>query len=249
MTLPRRALLLAAASALVLVAAPTMAAPAPEYGSYGFDAAGMDRTTAPGDDFFDYANGGWLKATEIPADRSSQNIFGILGEVAAKRTQAIIETAAASQGAEGSEARKIGDYYASFMDEAAIERLSAAPVRPMLAAIAEIKTRADLATALGSTLRADVDALNATNFHTDRLFGLWVAEDLSDTTLYRPYLMQGGLWLPDRQYYLSAEPRYVEIRAKYRAHIANMLRLAGLSDTGARADRVLALETAIAGAH
>jgi putative endopeptidase len=249
MILPRRALLLAAAGALVFSAASARAAPAPQYGTYGFDAAGMDPAMTPGDDFFAYANGGWLKATEIPADRSSQNIFGVLSESAAKRTVALIEAATAQKAPEGSEARKIGDYYASFMDEAAIEKLGAAPLKPELDRIAAIRGRRDLAAMLGSTLRADVDALNATSFHTDRLFGLWVAEDLTDTRLYRPYLMQGGLGMPDRQYYLSPEPRYVELGVKYQAHVAKMLRLAGFGDAEARAARVLALETAIAGVH
>ena len=221
----------------------------PMYGTYGFDAAGMDASVAPGDDFFAYANGGWVKATPIPDDKSSLNTFAVLRDRASERTAKIIEEAAKSNAAEGSEARKIGDYYASYMDEAAIEKLGAAPLQPELARIAAIGTRADLAAVLGAGLRTDVDALNATNFHTDRLFGLWVAEDLNDTSIYRPYLMQGGLWLPDREYYLGQDARYVELRAKYKAHIANLLRLAGLDNVEARAARVLALENAIARVH
>lgn len=221
----------------------------PMYGTYGFDAAGMDASVAPGDDFFAYANGGWVKATPIPDDKSSLNTFAVLRDRASERTAALIDQAAKSNAADGTEARKIGDYYASYMDEAAIERLGAAPLQPELARIAAIATRADLAAVIGAGLRADVDALNATNFHTDRLLGLWVAEDLNDTKLYRPYLMQGGLWLPDREYYLGQDARYGELRAKYKAHIANMLRLAGLDNAEARAAKVLALETAIARVH
>jgi putative endopeptidase len=242
---------LAAPSASFAQAAPaaTEFSATPKYGTFGFDTAGMDRSVAPGDDFFDYANGGWVKATGIPADRGSYNTFSVLTEVAAERTRAIVEDAAKSGAPAGSDARKIGDYYASFMDEAAIEAAGLKPLRPELDRIAAIKSRADLSRELGATLRADVDALNATDYTTDRLFGLWVAEDMNDTSKYRPYLMQGGLGMPDREYYLDASPRFQELRDKYRAHIAAMLTLAGYDDAHARAERILALETQIARAH
>lgn len=230
-------------------AAPAPAKPRPQYGTFGFDTAGMDRAAAPGDDFFGYANGGWAKATEIPADRSNLTSFAVIAERAAQRTRAIIEEAAAANAPAGTDARKIGDYYASFMDEAAIEAAGVAPLKPELDRIAAIRTRTDLSRELGASIRADVDALNATDFYTDRFLGLWVAEDLNDTTVYRPYLMQGGLGLPDREYYLGSSARLTEIRAKYRAHIAEMLRLAGYSEPDARAARVVALETAIARSH
>jgi len=230
-------------------AAPAPARPKPQYGTFGFDTAGMDRAAAPGDDFFAYANGGWVKATEIPADRSNLTSFAVIAERAAQRTRAIIEEAAAANAPAGTDAQKIGDYYASFMDEAAIEAAGAAPLKPELDRIAAIRTRTDLSRELGASIRADVDALNATDFYTDRFLGLWVAEDLNDTTVYRPYLMQGGLGLPDREYYLGSSARFTEIRAKYKAHIAQMLRLAGYSDPEARAARVVALETAIARSH
>lgn len=230
-------------------AAPAPAKPRPQYGTFGFDTAGMDRAAAPGDDFFGYANGGWAKATEIPADRSNLTSFAVIAERAAQRTRAIIEEAAAANAPAGTDARKIGDYYASFMDEAAIEAAGVAPLKPELDRIAAIRTRTDLSRELGASIRADVDALNATDFYTDRFLGLWVAEDLNDTTVYRPYLMQGGLGLPDREYYLGSSARLTEIRAKYKAHIAEMLRLAGYSEPDARAARVVALETAIARSH
>lgn len=132
------------------VAAPLAeASPRPAYGAYGFDTAGMDSSVKPGDDFFSYANGTWLKTTEIPADRSSYNSFAVLREAASKRTVDLIETAAKTQGPAGSEARMIGDYYASFMDEAAIEAKAATPLAPELAQIAAIKTRRDLSAQLG----------------------------------------------------------------------------------------------------
>ncbi|MET0273942.1 MAG: M13 family metallopeptidase [Phenylobacterium sp.] len=228
---------------------PRLAAPKPAYGTFGFDTAGMDRAAAPGDDFFEYANGTWAKTTEIPADRSSYNSFSVISERAAQRTRAIIEDSAKNPGAEGSEARKIGDYYASFMDEAAIEAKGAAPLKPELDKIAAIRTRRDLSRELGATVRADVDVLNATNYYTPNIMGLWVAEDLNDTTKYRAYLMQGGLGMPDREYYLGASPRYAELRTQYQAHVANQLRLAGYPQPEAAAARVMALETAIARTH
>ncbi|MCR5875293.1 M13 family metallopeptidase [Phenylobacterium sp. J426] len=261
-----RPLWLAAASAAALLsacaampAAPPAAAvptPAPEpvrpkaqVGTFGFDVSGMDTSVSAGDDFFRYANGKWADRTEIPADRSNVTSFASIAETAAARTRAIIEESAAANAPEGSEARKIGDYFASFMDEARIEQLGVQPVKPELDRIYAIRTRKDLSRELGLTLRADVDALNATDFYTDRLFGLWVAEDLTDTTKYRPYIMQGGLGMPDREYYLGDSDRFRELRTKYQAHVAAMFRLAGYDQADARAKRVVDLETAIARTH
>ncbi len=254
-----KSLLLGACAPLLLAACATApsadrtvaaaSAGKPKYGSFGFDEAGMDLSVAPGDDFYAYANGGWMKTTEIPADRGSYATFTTLADLAAERTRAIVEDAAKAQAPEGSNTQKIGDYYASFMDEAAIEAAGAAPLKPELDRVAAIRTRADLSRELGATLRADVDALNATDYTTDRLFGLWVAEDMNDASKYRPYLMQGGLWMPDRAYYLDQAPRFQELRAKYKAHVARMFALAGFTDGARRAERVLALETAIAKAH
>ena len=225
--------------------APAVEAGKPELGTFGFDTAGMDRSVAPGDDFFGFANGNWVKHTEIPADRSSYGSFTGLTEKAAGRTRAIIEESAANTKAEG-EARKIGDYYATFMDEAAIEARGLAPIQPELDAIAAISDKKALVAARSaSTLRADVDLLNATDYYTDRLFGLWVAQDLDKPAQYAPYLLQGGLGLPDRDFYLEGG-RMAELRSQYEAHIAKVLELAGIADAAAKAERILALETAIA---
>ena len=241
----------AAPTPLAAAPPPAAAAPAPkpQYGAFGFDTGGMDKSVRPGDDFFAYANGGWVKATEIPADRSSYNTFAVLREAASRRTADLIADIAKGDAPDGSEPRKIGDYYATFMDEAAIEAKGAEPLKPDLDRIAAIRTRADLARVLGATMRADVDALNATDLTTERPLGLWVVEALDDTSRYRPYLMQGGLWLPDREYYTSDAERFGTIRDQYKAHIARMFALAGIGDGAARAERVLALETAIAKVH
>jgi putative endopeptidase len=226
----------------------TAAVPAPQGGG-GIDVEGMDTSVAPGQDFFAYANGGWVKATPIPPDRSSYGPGAVLDEESQKRTADLIREVAAAAPAAGSDAKKIADTYASFMDEAAIEAKGIAPLAPRLAGIAKITTRAELSRFLGGTLRADVDLVNATKLHTDDVFGLWVAQDMSDPSRYASFLVQGGLALPDRDYYLATSPRMEEIRTKYRAHIKAVFTLLKMSDEQARAARVFDLEKKIAQAH
>jgi putative endopeptidase len=221
----------------------------PASAAHGIDLAGMDRSVLPGDDFFHFANGGWLKATEIPPDRSSWSVGSVLAEQAEQRTREILESAASGGVPPGSAERKIGDYYASYMDAAAIEAKGLAPIRTFLSVISAISDRRALAAWIGRSLRADVDPLNATNFHTDRVFGLWVSLDFNDPTRYAPYLLQGGLGMPDRDYYLDGSPRMESIRASYRAHIASVMKLAGIADADAKAARVFGLEQRIASVH
>jgi predicted metalloendopeptidase len=215
----------------------------------GLDLAGMDRSVAPGDDFFAYANGAWSKTAEIPADRAGWGVFAQLAEEAAQRTKGLLEVASDSSAPAGSAPRKAGDFYASFMDEAGIEAKGLTPLRPALARIAAIKDKKSLARLLGEDLRADVDPLNNADYRTTHLFGLWVAPALDAPERNAPYLLQGGLGLPDREYYVARTPRMVEIRDRYRAHVAAVFKLAGVADGAARAARVLALETRIAQAH
>jgi predicted metalloendopeptidase len=214
----------------------------------GVDVAGMDRSVAPGDDFFTYVNGAWLKATPIPPDKASYSVGAILADATRKQTVALIQDAAAQSG-KSEDARKIGDFYGSFMDEAGIEAKGIAPLKPQLDEIASLADRRALARAIGGTLRADVDALNNTNFHTMNLLGVWVTQGLEDPEHSYPYLLQGGLGMPDRDYYISTNPKMAEVRKQYQGHVAAMLKLAGLSDAQARADRVFALETKMAGVH
>lgn len=231
-----------------VVETPTAPAkPKPALGDFGFDVTGMDRTIAAGDDFFGYADGNWVKNTEIPADRSGYNSFTVLTEQALKDTRAIVEEAAAKTDAAGDDA-KIGGYYAAFMDEAGIEAKGIAPVKPALDAIAAIKDKPALARALGNSLRADVDLLNATNYTTTNLFGLWVTANLLKPDEYAPYLVQGGLGMPDRDFYLEGG-RMAELRTRYAAYIAKLFELDGIADGEAKAKRILVLETAIAHAH
>lgn len=216
---------------------------------HGVVVGNMDPAVKPGDDFFRYANGGWLKRTEIPADRGSVGAFLTLRDKSDQRVKGLVEEAANSNAAPGTNARKIADLYHSYMDEAGVEAKGLAPLEPHLKEIAAIQDKKALAFALGKTLRADVDALNNTNFHTANLFGLWVAPDFSDSDHYAAYLMQGGLQLPDREYYTGQSERMKKVREAYLTHVAAMLKLAGFSDADARAAKIVALEHAIAEKH
>jgi endothelin-converting enzyme/putative endopeptidase len=222
-------------------------ASAPE--DHGIAVANIDISVKPGDDFYLYANGNWIKRTEIPPDRAEVDVFTKLGDLSNKRTADLIEEIAKSNPPAGSGARKVADLFNSYMDEAAIEAKGLAPLRPHLDAIAAIHDKRELAHALGETLRADVDALNNTNFHTQNLFGLWVAPGFNDSEHYKAYLLQGGLQLPDREDYLDDKERTRHLRAQYQTHVAAMLKLAGFTDTDARATRILELEHAIAQSH
>jgi len=230
-----------------LVAAPPKASATPSL--HGLDLAGMDPTVAPGEDFFAYGNGTWLKHTEIPADRGSSGIWDQVAEITDQRTAGLIKAAAKAKAPLGSDTRKIGDYFASFMDEKAIEAKGLKPIQPQFRAIQAIGNRKDLAAFLGTTLRADVDVLNATNYYTGNLFGLWVAQDLDEPTRYAPFLLQGGLGMPDRSFYLDPSESMAAMRSQYLVHVTAMLKLAGLSDAVTRATALVALETRMAQVH
>jgi putative endopeptidase len=217
--------------------------------THGISIANMDPEVKPGNNFYLYANGSWVKRTVIPPDRSRIGVFSRLSDLSNERTRTLIEDAGKANAPAGSDTRKVADLYHSYMDEAGIEAHGLAPIEPSLKALAGIHDKTQLARALGETLRADVDALNNTNFHTPNLFGLWVAPGFSDSAHYAPYLLQGGLELPNRDYYLSDTDSMRKIRAKYQAHIAAMMKLAGFDDVDARAARIFALEHAIAQIH
>jgi putative endopeptidase len=243
--LPARLLWIAAAA---LVAVTAAADTAPLTDSSGIDQAAIDKSVKPGDDFFHFANGTWIKNTEIPADRSSYGNFQVVDDLTEKRTADLIQ-AAAKNAKSGSVASKIGAYYFAYLNEQAIEQLGARPMAAQLKRIDAIKNRTQLAAALGATLRADVDVLNSTSLHTENLLGLWVAQDLSDPTKYAPFLLQGGLVMPDRDYYLNPSPQMADIRTRYQSHIERVLQLAGIGDAHGDAARVYALEQRIAAAH
>ncbi len=217
--------------------------------SPGIDTAGMDRSVHPGDSFFRYANGTWLEKTDIPADRSGYSAGAMLAELTDRHVAELIQQAAKADAPAASDQRKIGDYYAAFMDSTAIDATGLAPLKPVLDTIAAIADRRALSRFLGSTLRADVDAFNNTDFYTENLLGLWVAQDLDDPTHYSPFLLQGGLGMPDRSYYLDSSATMAATRDKYRQHVAAMLKLLQVADADARAKAIVDLETRIASAH
>ncbi len=209
----------------------------------------MDTTVRPGDDFYHYANGNWDRHTQIPPDKSSYGGFNIAGDHAEQQLKAVVHSAAAAHAPTGSELRQIADYYTGFLDTSAITARGTAPIRPLLDSIAALRDRAALARFLGAHLAADVDPINVGNLHTDNLFGLWVAQDFNHPTRNVAALLQGGLELPDRSYYLDQSSNMATLRAAYRAHVARMLTLAGSPDAAAMADSIVALETRIAQTH
>jgi endothelin-converting enzyme/putative endopeptidase len=236
-------------SVVVLLALTIAAKPASGPTEHGIAVSDMDRAILPGNDFYDYCNGAWIKRTDIPPDRAAVGVFTTLADISNRRTSDLIQEAAKSNAAPGTEQRKIADLYKSYMDESAIEAKGLAPLKPHLDAIAAIHDKRELARALGESLRADVDPLNNTNFHTANLFGIWVAPDFNAPKHYTAYLLQGGLELPDRKYYLDNSPNMSQLQQEYKAHVSAMLRLAGFSDAETRAAHIVDLEHAIAEKH
>ena len=208
------------------------AADAPRYGSFGFDAAGMDRGVKPGDDFYAYANGTWAKTTPIPADEANYGAFNVLQDLSRERTRGILEAAKADPNS------KIGRAYAAFLDTAAIEQAGLAPIQPWLARIKAVD-KAGYAALLAEADRSGVDIP----------FGVYVGQDDKQPDVYAVNLGQGGLGMPDRDYYLSSDARLVQTKASYQAHLARLLTLAGEPNPEPRAAALVAFETELARVH
>ena len=216
----------------------------------GVDQSLINRDVKPGDDFNAYANGAWLKTAEIPADRSSIGVGLDVSKVAEARNAEIIKNAGAAKAKQGTDLQRIADYYAAYNDTVAIEARGLMPIKLRLGSIAALKTKSQLSAMLGANMRSDTDPFNNNNYaSTDNLFGLFVSQDLNRPTINVPYLMQGGLGLPDRDYYLSPKKEMVELRDGYKTYVAKLFALAGLSDPEARAARVIGLEMKIAAAQ
>ena len=226
-------LALPGAPSVVAASAQAGATAKPQYGTFGFDTAGMDRSIAPGDDFFGYANGTWAKTTQIPADKARYGMFNVLDDLSRQRTRAIIEEQAKQPNS------KIGNAYASFMDEAGIEAKGLAPLEPWLGQVRALKSKAGLAQLYASAQKIGVSAP----------FRMFVSQDRKAPNSYILSMSQGGLGMPDRDYYLSSDPKLAETRAKYLQHLTNVLTLAGEANSAARAQAILDLETQIATAH
>ena len=213
--------------------APAPVAPKPQYGTFGIDTAGMDKSVAPGDDFFEYANGLWAKNTPIPPDKARYGMFNVLDDLSKERTRTIIEDQSKDSNS------KIGNAFASFMDAATIEAKGLTPFEPWLNEVRAIKSKKDL-----PKLYSDADRLGI-----NTPFPMFVGQDRKASDQYALNVIQGGLGMPDRDYYLSSDPKLVETRAKYLEHLTNMLTLAGEANAAARAKAILAYETKIAKVH
>jgi len=205
----------------------------------------VDTSIKPGDDFFAYANGAWLKAAVIPAGRNRWTVRDEINELTRRQVAAILEDAKTAR--PGSLARKVADFRLAFLNQSAIEAKGAAPLAPMLSRIDRADDKLALARLLGSTMHADVDPLDFGIYTSSSVLGLSVEHSIHGEKNYSVFLVQGGLGLGDREQYLSPDSAAVTRRSRYRTYIARMLDLAGFSRADQRAASVLALETALAG--
>ncbi len=203
----------------------------------------VDHSIKPGDDFYRYANGGWLEAAAVPSGQSSYDNRAMVNEKTSRRVRELIEGAAAARPPRGSVGQKVGDYYASFMDEDEIEAGKLTPLADEMARIAAITDKPTLAAYLGTTLNGEVDGLIA---NADHIFGLWINQGFEDSDHNVVHLWQGGLGMPDRDDYLDPSGKGVELRAQYQRHIATVLKLTSIADSETRAARILSLEIRIA---
>ena len=232
----RRTALLCATLTLLAV---SLVAAAPEARTFGIDLANLDTQVKPCENFYQFANGGWLKTHTLPADKSRYGAFEEVSDRNREILHGILETTSRRRdGQPGSVQQKVGDFYLSGMDEATLEKRGAAPLKPYLARIEGLRDSKDLAGFLG-------------RWHSEGLpggFGFHVAQDAQDSTRYLASLGQGGTALPDRDYYLKDDARSRDLRAKYTAHIARMFELAGAQPGLAKlhALMVLDLETRLA---
>lgn len=213
--------------------------PKPELGTWGVDLSARDESKKPGDDFFRYANGTWLDSFEIPPDKTSYGAFIVLRDRSEERVKEIIETLSAETHEHGSIEQKIADYYASYLDTEAVNAKGIAPLEPLLAEIAAISDRDGLIRMFGRAAKDDLDSPIGGNIGIDRV----------NPDRYMVNVGHAGLTLPDRDYYLGDDARFVTIRAAFKDHIARMLGLAGIEGADQKAEAVLALETEIAKHH
>src|SRR5713226_5775485 len=208
--------------------------------SWGFDPANLDKTCKPCDDFYQFAMGGWMKSNPIPAEYSTYGSFTRLADQNQRNLRQILEDAAKAKAAPGSNEQKIGDFYAGCMDTAAIDAAGTKPIEPELARIANIKTIADLQT----------EAERLQSMGVGALFRFTSRQDLKDSTVVIGGASQGGLGLPEREYYLKTDEKSQQLRDAYGKHVANMLAMLGdpADKSAAEAAVILKIETALANA-
>jgi putative endopeptidase len=209
------------------------AVPKAAIGDFGLDLSAGDKNVKPGDDFFAYANGTWDQSFKIPPDKASFGPFDRLDELSKERVRSIIEQSAAAHAASGTPEQQIGDYYAAFMDESAIEANGLTAAQADLERIAAAKSRADVARLFGTIGYAT-------------LFDVQLSPDYKNPDRYAVVITESSLGLPDRDYYLKDDPQLKALREKYVAYVAQMLTLGGSSDPHAQARDIMAFETAVA---
>ncbi len=215
----------------------------------GIVPASMDKQVKPGDDFFAFANGAWVQNTQIPEDRSNVGGGYIADQEREKNTRELLDNILKSSPAAGSNEARIANYYNAYVNTDAIDKAGLGPAKADLDAIGRISDKTQLSSAVGGTLRADTDPLNATNFKTENLFGVFVTQGLNTPGETLPYIMQGGIGLPEREYYLSGDAKMADLRIKYRGYVQQILTLANYPDPQGSAQRIMDLETKIARAH
>jgi putative endopeptidase len=225
---------------------PTVAQTADGRTSSGLEST-VDASIKPGDDFFAYANGGWLEETALPAGKERWGARDELEAMSRRRIAALLDAASAAPA--GSPARKVADLRAAYLNEAAIEERGLASLEPLLDRVEKVSDRAELTRLLGRGMRADVDPLGFGIYNSASVLGLSVEQSIHGEKKNTAFLVQGGLGLPDREDYLSADPGKAALRARYREYIGKMLTLAGFGRADERASAVVALETAIAQSH
>ena len=212
-------------------------AKAAHFGSFGVDLSARDLSVKPGDDFNRYANGHWLDTYQLKDYEARYGSFNALDDAAVEQVRGIVEELGKRTDIKpGSDEQKVRDYYASYMNQAARDAAGITPIRPLLDKIAHIDSMAGLVKAFGE---ADIDGTRAP-------IGISLDLDRKDPSSYMVGIRVGGLGLPDKDYYLNPDPRFVTIRAAYLEHIQRMLGFAGISDSKARAEAILALETELA---
>ncbi|MGA7439559.1 MAG: M13 family metallopeptidase [Luteibacter sp.] len=220
---------LAVAGALICLAE-VASAQAPQAGRFGFDETGMDRSVRPGDDFYAYANGTWVKSTPIAPDRSTVSLFTRMADANTARVRDILDAARRDPSS------RMGAAYASYLDHARVERLGMTPIKPWLDRVLAVHDLAGYRALLPDALRLGISLPMAVD----------VQPDDGNPDVYTAIVSQAGLGMPDRSYYLSTDAPMPETRSKYVAWIAQMLALAGQGDAAKRANAVMAFEAAIA---
>ena len=247
MRIDRVAALLSLLAAALSWPMPPSGAQAPHGGRPAGLEATVDARIPPGDDFFAYANGAWLASAEIPAGANRWRARDELDDIARRRIVALINSAGAAPA--GSAARKVADFHAAYLNEAAIEAKGLASIGPVFESIQEISDRAQLTRLLGRGVRADVDPLGLGVYTSAAVLGLSVEQSIHGEKTNTAFLVQGGLGLPDRDDYFSPAPAKEALRKTYREYISTMFALAGLDRAAERGSAVLTLETAIAQGH